>query len=125
VSALVRTRSAGVVLTETWTLDEIEARWDHPDKVILPLEKLHFGVPRWRIPEGSEGVYRLTHGQRFVVNANVWRAGSMEPHEQTSALSADERHCVLFTPEGRVMGIGSYRFRPEGDVELTTKRGMS
>lgn len=118
VTRLVRTCSAGVSLPECLSLEAIEARWSDPAAIVIPIERFHFGVPRWSAR--AEWAARLSNGQRVVSGVDeFWRGCSKSPPEAPS-----QGICVMTREDGRVFGIGEYVIRPRGDVEISMKRGM-
>ncbi len=145
VTQLIRTYASGLPLEQCLTLEEIEERCgtstsdvidprllfrSNLSKLVLPLDSLEFGVPRWA-PIDQQMILRLTQGQHVMVG---WDQFRNELSDQGSVSLKDrgfKEKCfegitpvIVLTDNGRTIGIANAMAHQGGQVTLKLKRGL-
>lgn len=121
LSRLVRTRAAGVDLTSSLDLETIEQRQDDVASLVVPVEKIELGIPRWQ--SQSDGLTsKLAAGQQVNVELGDYLAGV--DGETNTELTAWAKPTLLVSHSGRAFGMGTIRRLESGRVAIQMKRGL-
>jgi tRNA pseudouridine55 synthase len=121
LTRLVRTHAAGVELGVAHDLDTIEARLDDFASLMIPLDRIELGVPRWRAAERAVTA-RLQGGQQVAVSPAEYVEGLQPP--QGPLPGAWARPLLLVGDDGEAFGIGSVRGHESGRMIISMKRGL-
>jgi tRNA pseudouridine55 synthase len=125
MTRLVRTESAGLTLADALTLETIEEKIADFQSILLPIEEISIGLPRWisRQPELSD---RLKFGQTLRLAApafydQIHGNPVIRPGE---ALFKDGQSLLLVDQIGKVFGLGSVEFEQLDEIKLSMRRGL-
>jgi tRNA pseudouridine55 synthase len=125
LTRLVRTRAAGVDLANSLDLEGLERRLEDMASVVVPVEGLELGIPKWRAPTAQIAA-RLGGGQSVVVTPAEYVEGVGEGGDR--ALPPGwARTALLLTEKGEAFGIGSVRRQDtqgSGRIVIVMKRGL-
>jgi tRNA pseudouridine55 synthase len=123
LTRLTRTVAAGVALPEAYDLERIIAGEDQDlAAYVIPLEKIKFGLPRWKTPD-NRFESRLLNGLETVITPDMYVRGL---HDETGTgmpgpLSSP---VLLLNENDLVFGIGSVRTDAMNRITVNMKRGL-
>jgi tRNA pseudouridine55 synthase len=120
LTRLVRTRAAGVDLSQSCSLDDIESNMNEMEKLLTPLECIEMEIPKWVSPDDG-AVSKLRSGQEVVVDASSYLSGLEGEKELPEAFAMP---MVLLDCEGRAFGMGTARILDMARVKINLKRGL-
>ena len=124
LTRLVRTSAAGVSLSSTLDLEAIEAQLDDFASLVMPIEQLDLGMPKWRCASVGEGIAAKIHGgQQVAIDYATFVSGFSEDASQ-AALTGWSRPLLLLDTQGRAFGVGAARRSEGGRVLVAMKRGL-
>jgi tRNA pseudouridine55 synthase len=124
LTRLVRTSAAGVLLPSALDLETIEGQLDDLANLVLPVEQLDLGMPKWRCASAGEGVAgRIRAGQQVALDYAAFVTGFTEESSQ-AALTGWSRPLLLLDAQGRAFGVGAARRSEGGRVLVAMKRGL-
>ena len=123
VIKLVRAATAGVTLTDSWTLNELEAEPEKLSSRVIPLERLHFSIPVWQVSSDAV-IGKLRLGQQVKVNMESFAQGFSELDNQRGLRSSGGM-LVLADTNGRSFGIGAAVYHGVDQVQVSMKRRFS
>lgn len=120
LARLVRTQAAGLSLEASYDLEAIESRLGEFQSIVLPVERIDLGLPKWRATRRAV-IDRLKGGQQVMVDAAEYAIGA-DP--QASLPGSWTRAMLLVSGEGDAFGIGSVRGHESGRMIISMKRGL-
>jgi tRNA pseudouridine55 synthase len=123
LTRLVRTNAAGVDLSSSVSLEGIESRLGEFRSLVVPVEAIDLGLPRWRSPR--EGLAaRLKGGQQVSVELHEYLAGLGATEAAPQPPGGWARPLLLLTEQGVAFGMGSVRRHESGRIVIVMKRGL-
>jgi tRNA pseudouridine55 synthase len=126
LTRLVRTEAAGIPVDQAFDLEAIQAAIDASPggfaSLVVPIEKMDLGVPRWsaRIP-GATG--RLRGGQQVAVELGEYVEG-LEKRHDGDLPNSWSKPLMLLDEHGKALGMGTVRRHESGRVLVNMKRGL-
>lgn len=122
LTRLVRTEAAGVMIGGSLSLEQLEERLGDFSALVLPVEKIDLGMPRWRA--GRELVEaKLKGGQQVAVEVAEFAEG-LGVEGQNLTFTGWSRPLLLLAAAGDAFGIGSVKRHESGRLLITMKRGL-
>lgn len=120
LTRLVRTRAAGVDLTKSFSLEEIETRLEEIESLLTPLEQIEMELPNWVSPNEAI-ISKLSNGQEVVIQATEYLDGLKGKKELPEAFAMP---MVLLNSNGNAFGMGTAKLQDMGRVKINLKRGL-
>lgn len=121
ITRLVRTKTSGIEIQETVTLDEIKSSWQvarNLESYIIPIEKAHLPLSHMLI-EDDHQVLKLQQGQKIITSVDGFRGckTSIEQENDVTVLLMDKRE--------RAFGVGSMQtLKTLGGAKIALKRSL-
>ncbi len=122
LTRLVRTHASGIALSEALGLEEIEQRLEDFGSLVVPMDQVDIGMPKWRSPSAAI-TSRFRAGQQVVVDASDYVGGLAEGADQTLP-AGWAKPVVLLDDQAQAFGIGNVRRQESGRIHILMKRGL-
>lgn len=123
LTRLTRTAAAGVELPQAFELDRIiESGNQNLSEYIIPMEKIRFGLPRWKVSDGRITT-RLLNGLETAVIPDVFYK-TLNDEEKNFRVGSLASTLLLVSENDLVFGIGTVQTDSQDRIILNMKRGL-
>lgn len=127
MTRLVRENSSGISLGSGHRLEEIEAKIEEFQSILLPIDEIDIGLPRWTSGQG-ELDRRLSQGQVVKVSKEIFCRNLAASRFQAvfdDVGGEGSGGVVLVSVEGKVFGIGAIAADFGDEIKICMKRGFA
>lgn len=124
LTKLVRTEAAGIKLSESHSLETIEAHLIDLKQVMISMSKIDIGLPKWRVSTRLDA-QKLRNGQRILVDSSAILEGLTVTEEvREVAIGSWDKPLFLVDENGIGLGIGTIRRHDARTGIISMKRGF-
>ncbi len=123
VSRLIRTRSSGISINDSLTLESIEESISDLDSLLIPMEKADLGFPQWQSKDHG-WVLKLQSGQELNLDPKDFETSLLQNCDVTKADGVDKQLILMLDTEGKAFGLGRAQPNRFNRITIGMKRGL-